>query len=173
MANIPPDERTIYLAFKDVFKGPDVQPRSEKTIRKKVRKHKNSNEEIKALVKEHNVGNVAKSVKVLLEGDIFASTLKAKIQFPELFDVSPAQSAERAASEAEAAEHESEAIREVIEGQLDQSVSTTVDTEHASLKGTETEGTKTETEDQAQETKPEIYRASSTYPFTWLEFRLT
>ncbi len=136
MVKIPPDERTVYLAFKDVFKGPDAQPRNDKSIKKKVRKHENHSEEIRALVKEHNIDNVGNSVKTLLEGDIFTSTLKAKIRFPELFDVSPAQSAERAASEAEAARNEADAIREVVVRQQDESsAATTVDAEAADPKG--------------------------------------
>jgi len=54
----------------------------------------------------------------LLEEDIFASTLKAKIRFPEVFDVSPAQSAEQSASEVEAAKSEADAIKHAAEGHL-------------------------------------------------------
>ena len=134
MVKIPPCERTVYLAFKDVFKGPDAQPRNDKSIKKKIHKHEDHSEEIRALVKQHKIDNVRNSVKALLEGDIFASTLKAKIRFPELFNVSPAQSAERAASEAEASQSEADAIRDVTVGQQDESVPTTIDPEYASLK---------------------------------------
>jgi hypothetical protein len=113
MAKFPPDERTVYLAFKNVFKGPDAQTKSDKKIRKKIKKYESHSDEIRALVHEHNIDNVGNSVKVLLDGAIFASTLKAKIRFPELFDVSPAQSAERAASEAEAVRTEMDAMRDV------------------------------------------------------------
>ena len=74
------------------------------------------------MVHEHNIDNVGNSVKALLEGDIFASTLKAKMRFPELFDVSPAQSAERAASEAEAVRTEMDAMRDVSVAQQDHSM---------------------------------------------------
>lgn len=123
MAKFPPDERTVYLAFKNVFKGPDVQPQSDKKIKKKIRKHENQSDEIRALVHEHNIDNVGNSVKALLDDDIFASTLKAKMRFPELFDVSPAQSAERAASEAEAVRTELDAMRDMSVPQQDQSAS--------------------------------------------------
>ncbi|KAI0191402.1 hypothetical protein EV127DRAFT_363792 [Xylaria flabelliformis] len=59
----PPDERVVYLALKNVFKGKNAE---------------------------------------------------AKIRFPEVFDVSPAQSADRAASEAEAAINEANAIKGVV-----------------------------------------------------------
>ncbi|KAF3036235.1 hypothetical protein E8E11_002719 [Didymella keratinophila] len=122
MAKFPPDERTVYLAFKNVFKGPDGNMRSDKKIKKKIQKHENGSDEIRALVHEHNIDNVGNSVKALLEGDIFASTLKAKMHFPELFDVSPAQSAERAASEAEAIRAEMDAMRDVSVAQQDHSM---------------------------------------------------
>lgn len=131
MAQIPPDERTVYLAFKNVFKGIDAQTRTDKTIKKKIQKHEDGSEEIRALLQEHNLDNVRKSIKTLLEGDIFGSTLKAKMRFPELFDVSPAQSAERAASEAEAARTEADAMRDVTVGPQVGSVSTTVNEEVA------------------------------------------
>jgi hypothetical protein len=48
-----------------------------------------------------------------LKNKIFESTLKAKMRFPELFDVSPTQSADREASEAEAARDEASVVREI------------------------------------------------------------
>jgi hypothetical protein len=126
MSPIPPDERTVYLAFKNVFKGMDAQTRTDKTIKKKIQKYEGCSEEIRALVQEHNLDNVRKSIKTLLEGDVFGSTLKAKMRFPELFDVSPAQSAERAASEAEAARTEADAMRDVTVGPPGGSVSTAI-----------------------------------------------
>ncbi|KAE9374093.1 hypothetical protein N431DRAFT_543550 [Stipitochalara longipes BDJ] len=60
----PPDERVVYLALKNVFKG---------------------------------------------------SNADAKIRFPEVFDVSPAQSAEREASEAEAARNDAIALKDAVQ----------------------------------------------------------
>lgn len=128
---IPPDERLVYLAFKNVFRGCDAQMRKKKSIDAMVSKHKNANEDIEALVEEHDINHINKTVKALLKAEIFESTLKAKIRFPELFDVSPAQSAERAASEAEAARTEAEAIREVTVGQQDESISASPDGEES------------------------------------------
>ena len=90
---IPPDERLVYLAFKNVFRGCDAQMRKKKSIDAMVSKHKNANEDIEALVEEHDINHINNTVKALLKAEIFESTLKAKIRFPELFDVSPAQSA--------------------------------------------------------------------------------
>lgn len=115
MPKNPPDERLVYLALKNVFKGPDAQLRNLKKIRKQIQKHQD-NEDVRALVDEHNMVNICNTARLLLERDIFTSTLKAKIRFPEVFDVSPAQSAERVASEAEAAKGEADAIRDIAEG---------------------------------------------------------
>lgn len=58
------------------------------------------------------MSNVAKR---LLESQVFGFILKAKIRFPELFDVSPAQSAERDASEAKAARDEANTVKWISE----------------------------------------------------------
>ncbi|OCK80284.1 hypothetical protein K432DRAFT_434859 [Lepidopterella palustris CBS 459.81] len=65
----PPDERVVYLALKNVFKGTYAEI--------------------------------------------------PKLRFPEVFDVSPAQSAEREASEAEAARNEANAIKDALQGHQD------------------------------------------------------
>ncbi|KAH7393723.1 hypothetical protein BKA64DRAFT_626071 [Cadophora sp. MPI-SDFR-AT-0126] len=116
MAKNRPDERLVYLALKNVFKGPDAELRASGKIRKRIQKHLDKDVEVRALVAEHNLDNVCNTAKALLQDDIFASTLRAKIRFPEVFDVSPAQSAERVASEAEAARSDSDAIRGAAEG---------------------------------------------------------
>ncbi|KAJ4318230.1 hypothetical protein N0V94_004512 [Neodidymelliopsis sp. IMI 364377] len=119
MAKMIPDERLIYLVFRNIFKGIDARIRNVSTIKKKIRKHGKAN-----------------SVKLLLENGVFDSTLRAKIRFSEMFDVSPAQSAERAASEAEAAQVEAETIRNIVVVQHDESVvSTCVNEEAINAKG--------------------------------------
>ncbi|KAK5188859.1 hypothetical protein LTR96_010863 [Exophiala xenobiotica] len=92
MTNNFPDERVVYLALKEFFKGADAQIRRAKKVREVVQKAQN---------------NI----------DIFESTLKAKIRFPEVFEISPAQSAERSASEAEAARLEADALKSASGGQ--------------------------------------------------------
>jgi hypothetical protein len=65
------------------------------------------------VLREYDVDRTSSVAKKLLESQVFDSTLEAKIRFPELFDVSPTQSAEREASEAEAAKEEANTVREI------------------------------------------------------------
>jgi len=88
----------------NIFKGADAQVRKPKKIRELIQRHQNCRD-VRDLIHEHNIDNVYNVAKVLLEERIFESTLEAKIRFPEVFEVSPAQSAEREAFEAEAATH--------------------------------------------------------------------
>lgn len=115
MARNMPDERVVYLALRNHFTGADAKIRQQKKIREIIQKHQD-HVDIRGLIQAHNIDNVCKTAKILLEQQIFESTLKAKIRFPEVFEVSPAQSAEREASEAEAAKTEAGAIRDAAEG---------------------------------------------------------
>lgn len=110
-----PDERLVYLALRSVFLGPDAHLRNQKKVRDRIQKYKD-NAEIKALLQQHSEDSICTVAKLLLERQVFESNLKAKLCFPEVFDVSPAQSAEREASIAEAAKSEADAIRNVAEG---------------------------------------------------------
>jgi hypothetical protein len=117
MAKNRPDERLVYLAFKNVFMGQEAKLRTPRKIRKQIQKHFDDGDvRVRALVAEHSMDNVCNTLKTLLQDEIFESSLKAKIRFPEVFEVSPAQSAERAASEAEAARNDADAIRVAAEG---------------------------------------------------------
>ncbi|KAK3936165.1 hypothetical protein QBC46DRAFT_461632 [Diplogelasinospora grovesii] len=88
----PPDERVVYLALKNVFKGSNAEVRQPKAIRKLIVQHQS----------QHDIADL--------------STFSAKLRFPEVFDVSPAQSAERKASEVKAARNEADAIRDAVQG---------------------------------------------------------
>jgi hypothetical protein len=114
----PPDERVVYLALKNVFKGIHAEIRQPKAIHKLVTKHK-KHTEVVDLVREYDMDTVCNVARTLLTEQIFESTLKAKLRFPEVFDVSPAQSAEREASEAEAARNEANAIKDAVQGHQD------------------------------------------------------
>jgi hypothetical protein len=116
MAKSIPDERLVYLALKGVLQGQDVHIRREKTVRKIIQKQQN-HDDIKYLIREYSIDSLCQTAKALLRDQIFESTLKAKIRFPEVFEVSPNQTAERAMSEDEAAKSEDAAIQSVAEGQ--------------------------------------------------------
>jgi hypothetical protein len=111
-----PDERLVYLALKNTFKGTEAQVRKAKKVRELVLKEQH-NADVRELIREHNLDNVCNVAKALLEQQIFESTLRAKLRFPEVFEVSPAQSAERSASEAEAERTTADAIKFATEGQ--------------------------------------------------------
>ena len=115
MAKNPPDERLVYLALRGVFKEANAHIRKSKKIHELVQKHQDENN-ITNLIQEHNMDNLCNVAKILLEQQVFESTLKAKIRFPEVFEVSPSQSAERAISESEAAKTEADAIQCAAEG---------------------------------------------------------
>jgi hypothetical protein len=115
MTRNSPDERLVYLALKNTFDGAEAQVRRPRKIRELILKRQHA-ADIGSLIREHCIDNVCNVAKTLLEQQIFESTLKAKIRFPEVFEVSPAQSAERSASEAEAARTEADAIKVAVEG---------------------------------------------------------
>ncbi|KAJ3499420.1 hypothetical protein NLG97_g354 [Lecanicillium saksenae] len=112
--NPPPDERVVYLALKNIFKGQNAQVRKNKTVAKLIKQYK-TQESVANLLREYNFDVVCGLASNLLSAEIFDSTLKAKVRFPELFDSSSTQSAEKEASEAEAARYEAEAIRHALQ----------------------------------------------------------
>jgi hypothetical protein len=109
-----PGERVIYLAMKSVFNGSNAKIRRLSPIRKLIKKNQ-TQPDIANLAREYGLETICSTVRNLLTEEIFLSTFKAKIRFPEVFDVSPAQTAEREASEAEAARHEATAIQDVMQ----------------------------------------------------------
>ncbi|KAJ8121923.1 hypothetical protein ONZ43_g1749 [Nemania bipapillata] len=110
-----PDERVVYLALKNVFKGPNAEVRQLKAVRKLITKSQ-QDADVADLIRAYNMDIICSMARTLLTQEIFESTLKAKIHFPEVFDVSPAQSAEREASEAEAAINDANAIKGAVQG---------------------------------------------------------
>jgi hypothetical protein len=78
MAHNLPDERVVYLALKESFKGADAQIRKSKKVREIVQKARN-NIDVRDMIQQHNIENVCSVAKTLLEQKIFESTLNAKI----------------------------------------------------------------------------------------------
>jgi hypothetical protein len=119
MAQRDPDERLVYLACQHIFRGSNSQVQKRKHVMSLLKQNKPT---LTNILREHNIDRTCNVAKRLLEDQVFYSTLRAKIRFPELFDVSPAQSAEREASEAEAARDEARAVRQISERETSREV---------------------------------------------------
>lgn len=119
MAQRDPDERLVYLACQHVFRGSNSLVRKRKHVMSLLQQNKPA---LTDILREHNIDRTCNVARKLLEDQVFHSTLRAKIRFPELFDVSPAQSAEREASEAEAARDEANVVTEISERETSREV---------------------------------------------------
>ncbi|KAL9622826.1 MAG: hypothetical protein Q9204_007995, partial [Flavoplaca sp. TL-2023a] len=106
-----PDGRLVYLHCSSIFSGANAQVRKVKKVSQLLEKHKAS---IKILTKEFTLPAVAAVAKELLEEQIFESLPRAKLRYPELFQPSETQEAERAASEAEVIRAEAEAAQDIV-----------------------------------------------------------
>ncbi|KAL8975308.1 MAG: hypothetical protein Q9197_000476 [Variospora fuerteventurae] len=106
-----PDRRLVYLHCSSIFSGANAQIRRPKKITQLLQKHKGA---IKILTKEFSLPAVAAVAKELLEEGIFESLPRAKLRYPELFQPSETQEAERAASEVEVIRIEAKAIQDVV-----------------------------------------------------------
>lgn len=116
-----PDDRTIYTTFADIFKGQNALFRRPGPVQKLVQKH-NKKPEVAKLLGEYGEPAVLDKLRILLAEGVFESTLNAKKRFPELFEVSLAQSAERAASEEAAAAQQAQTLEEAVDEALDDEV---------------------------------------------------
>ncbi|KAJ0103764.1 hypothetical protein J7T55_001220 [Diaporthe amygdali] len=108
------DDSMVYVAFNSIFQGQDSQIRKLSPIKKLVHKHQKQ-PQVAQLLQEYGAPAIYEKLQRLLSGQVFESTLKAKCEFPELFEVSRAQSAERAISEAEAAAGHAKAVEEALD----------------------------------------------------------
>ena len=106
-----PDGRLVYLHCSSIFSGANAQIRKTKKVSQLLEKHKAS---IKILTKEFTLPAIAAIAKELLDEQIFESLPRAKLRYPELFQPSETQEAERAASEAEVIRIEAEAAQSVV-----------------------------------------------------------
>ena len=106
-----PDSRLVYLHCSSIFSGANAQVRKPKTVTRLLQERKAS---IKILTEEFPLPAIAAIAKELLEEQIFESLPRAKLRFPELFQTSETQEAERAASEAEVVRIEAEAAQDMV-----------------------------------------------------------
>jgi hypothetical protein len=126
MVQNDPDERLVYLACQQIFCGSNSQVRKLKTIKGLIKQNKAA---LADILREYNVKKTSNVAKKLLESEVFDSTLKAKIRFPELFDVSPVQNAETYASQVEAARDEANTVKQISEDEAagDLAITSSVD----------------------------------------------
>ena len=101
------DKRRVFLASRSVFSGQNVHIRRAKKIRETVLQYSSL---FKPLVNDFGINKTTDIIKILLEQKIFESELKAKIEFPELYQISPARSLQHAALETDAARSEAEVL---------------------------------------------------------------
>ena len=99
--------RRIFLTARTIFTGPNSRIRDRKTISAVVAQHEDHFKQCNAAFAKNIVVDVINS---LLEHGVFESELKAKLSFPELYQVSALRSLQHDASEKNAAKSEAEAI---------------------------------------------------------------
>ena len=104
------DKRRVYLACRPIFTGNNALLRKQKKIRELLDKHKSP---LHPLIRDFDIIKIVEILKILLEKEIFQSEVKAKIEFPELFQSSPERNVQRAASENDAARSMAEALEEI------------------------------------------------------------
>jgi len=107
------ENRRVFLAYRSLFSGPNANIRQARKIRSVVQEHASS---FGPLLKDFGSEKTVEILKALLETRVFESDIQAKIAFPELFQITPARSVQRAASENEAARSEAEALEELVSG---------------------------------------------------------
>lgn len=117
----PPQEQAVYVALKSVFTGENAKVRRLPVVKKMISQRK-TDPTIATLIKQHGNETLSTVASSLLSNGIFESTLKAKVRFPKLFDLSAAQNANRGASAAKAVKSEAKAIKDAAktgQGSLD------------------------------------------------------
>ena len=105
-----PDGRLVYLHCSSIFSGINAHIRKLKVVSRLLGQHRAS---IKILTREFPLDAIATVAKQLLDEEIFESLPRAKLHYPELFQTSETQEAERAASEAEVIRIEDEAAQNI------------------------------------------------------------
>lgn len=114
MPNNEPDERLVYLALRHELFNAEGNMKA-KTIRGRLQRL-SSTSEVRSLTQEYSLEDISLVAKRLLDEGIYRSTLHAKLKFPDIFEISPAQSAERELSELAAARHESDVWQDATQG---------------------------------------------------------
>jgi hypothetical protein len=113
MASPPLIEKQVYLALKEIFGALPIPPSTAKTIRKNIEKHRDK-ASIATLIQRHGLENIT-AVALALSGDqIFASTAKARVRFPDVFGGLPSQPSPPTASASQSASSNATAVQSTI-----------------------------------------------------------
>lgn len=107
------DKRRVFLAYRRLFSEDNARIRKIKRIEELVTKYKDW---VPRLLEDLGLKKTVEILKELLQEHIFESGTHAKAAFPELFQVSPVRTVQRAASENEAARSEVEALKAFAPG---------------------------------------------------------
>lgn len=116
-----PDQRLVYLHCRNLFVGQNAELRRLKNIKSVIGKRNEPG--VNMLKQSYSIEEIGTVAKELLELGLFQQSDLARLQFPELFQVSDDQISQRAASEIGVAEEErkqateAEALQVVEDGE--------------------------------------------------------
>ncbi|KAI9670786.1 MAG: hypothetical protein M1817_003897 [Caeruleum heppii] len=103
------EKREVFLFCRGIFAGQNAQLRKKSKVRELLQQHGGR---IGPLVSKYGSDSIFNTARHLLEKKVFESNLRAKIEFPDLYEISASRGAQRTASENEAARSEAEALAE-------------------------------------------------------------
>lgn len=106
----PERRRRIFLSARTVFAGVNAGIRQRKDVARCIAGHEQAFE---LLIRAFGRDIITDVIVSLLENGIFESELKAKLAFPELYQVSKVRSIQHAVSEQDAARSEDQALASV------------------------------------------------------------
>ncbi|KAI4645039.1 hypothetical protein J4E93_005838 [Alternaria ventricosa] len=113
MAIPPLTEKQVYLALRESFSALHIPPSTAKTIRKNIEKHRDE-AKIAPLIQRYGVESIT-AVAFALSGDqIFASTAKAKVRFPDVFGGLPIEPSPSTASASQTGKDGTAAIQPAV-----------------------------------------------------------
>ena len=116
MVSKPERRRRIFLTARTIFVGAIAQIRDRKDIRPVIARHHETFQQLNSAFGKDVVVDVISS---LLENSVFESELRAKLAFPELYQVSAVRSLQHDVSEQNAARSEAEAFENISHADSD------------------------------------------------------
>jgi hypothetical protein len=87
MVTPPLTDKLVYQTFRGIFVGEDSNLRKLKAVRKLIQKHYQKDIKVREFTVKYGLNSVGEMAKSLLEDQIFSSSAKARLRFPDLFEV--------------------------------------------------------------------------------------